>query len=280
MKKYLRNYWPIFVLPTFLAFAVFFVAPFVMGLYLSLTEFTTISNTTFVGINNYIRAFQDDSFVHSFLYTLAFAIVTVVLVNVVGFAIALALTGNIPGRNGFRTVFFLPNLIGGIVLGYVWQIILNGILAYYQTTLNLDERLGFIGLVIVVCWQQIGYMMIIYVAGLQAVSNDVLEAATIDGANYWQKLTKVIIPTVMPSITIATFLTLSNSFKLFDQNLSLTAGEPGGMSEMLALNIYSTFYGRVGWEGVGQAKAVIFTVVVTAISLLQLRATSSKEVQQ
>ena len=280
MEKAIKRYLPIFVLPTLIAFIIGFVVPFVMGLWLSLCEFTTVTDAKFVGFSNYIKAFQDTVFRHSFWYTALFAVVSLVVINVIAFAIALALTQKMRGTNIFRTVFFMPNLIGGIVLGYIWQLIFNGILAKYGQALALSEWYGFWGLVILVAWQQIGYMMIIYIAGLQSIPGDVLEAAQIDGAGGWQRLRSVTIPMMMPSITICTFLSITNGFKLFDQNLSLTAGEPSKMSEMLALNIYNTFYGRTGWEGVGQAKAVIFFIVVVGIGLIQLRATRSKEVQQ
>ncbi len=210
----------------------------------------------------------------------SFAAVTIILINIIAFAIAMALTKELKGTNIFRTVFFMPNLIGGIVLGYIWQLIFSGILSKYNLALNLNANLGFWGLVILVSWQQIGYMMIIYIAGLQSISTEVLEAAEIDGASARQKLFSVTIPMMMPSITICTFLTITNGFKLFDQNLALTGGEPSKMSEMMALNIYNTFYGKVGYEGVGQAKAVLFFVLVVGIALIQLRATRSKEVQE
>lgn len=280
MEKAIKRYFPIFLLPTLIAFTIGFIVPFIMGIWLSFCEFTTVTDATFVGLSNYIKAFQDPVFLHSFWYTALFAAVSLVVINVIAFAIALALTQKLRGTNIFRTVFFMPNLIGGIVLGYIWQLIFNGLLAPMATALNLNEWYGFWGLVILVAWQQIGYMMIIYIAGLQSIPGDVMEAAAIDGASGPQRLFKVTIPMMMPSITICTFLSVVNGFKLFDQNLSLTAGEPSKMSEMLALNIYNTFYGRTGWEGVGQAKAVVFFVLVVAIGLIQLKATRSKEVQQ
>lgn len=223
---------------------------------------------------------QPQSGLHAFSFTTVFAIVTLVLINVLAFAVALALTQKIKGTNIFRTVFFMPNLIGGIVLGYVWQLIFDGILGKFDLALKLNAKFGFWGLVILICWQQIGYMMIVYIAGLQAIPGSLNEAAMIDGANARQRLFKITIPMMMPSITICTFLTITNSFKLFDQNLSLTSGEPMHQTEMMALNIYDTFYGHVGFEGVGQAKAVIFFIIVVAIGLIQLRATRDKEVQQ
>ena len=280
MEKAMKRYMPIFVLPTFCAFILGFIIPFVMGIGLSFCEFTTVTDAHFVGLSNYVKAFQDTVFRHSFWYTALFAAVSLAVINVIAFALAAALTQQMRGTNIFRTIFFMPNLIGGIVLGYIWQLIFNGILSHYSTALALNEWYGFWGLIILVSWQQIGYMMIIYIAGLQAIPGDVTEAAQIDGATRIQRLFKVTIPMMMPSITICMFLSLTNGFKLFDQNLSLTAGEPSKMSEMMALNIFNTFYGRTGWEGVGQAKAVIFFVIVVAISMIQLKATRSKEVQQ
>ena len=268
---------------TLVAFIIGFIWPFIWGVYLSFQRFTTVSKTTFVGIQNYLSVFQDSTFLHAFGFTAVFTVVSTVLINVCAFAIALVLTRGIKGTNIFRTVFFMPNLIGGILLGYIWQILLNGVLANLQKPLlALDAKAGFVGLVILMCWQQIGYMMIIYVAGLQSVPGDLIEAAKIDGANDREILFKIKIPMVMPSVTICTFLTLTNSFKLFDQNVALTAGEPANASEMLALNIYNTFYGRSGaqWKGIGQAKAVVFFLIVVVISLIQLHFTRSKEVQQ
>ena len=280
MEKAVKKYWPIFLVPTMAAFLIGFIIPFIEGIYLSFCNFTTIKDAKFVGIQNYIEAFKDSNFLGSFKFTTLFAIVSLVLINVLAFLVALALTQNIKGKNIFRTVFFMPNLIGGIVLGYVWQLIFDGIFVKFDTALKLNETLGFWGLVILVGWQQIGYMMIVYIAGLQAIPGDIQEAAMIDGANRMQRLFKITIPNMMPSITICTFLTITNSFKLFDQNLALTGGEPLHKTEMFALNIYNTFYGRVGAEGVGQAKAVVFFIIVVGIGLLQLKLTRDKEVQQ
>lgn len=280
MEKAIKKYWPVFLVPTLVSFLIGFIVPFILGVWLSFCDFTTVTDAQFTGIENYLRAFQDTIFQHAFWYTALFAIVSLLVINVIAFALALALTQKMRGTNLFRTVFFMPNLIGGIVLGYIWQLIFNGILAQYSQAINLNEWYGFAGLVILVSWQQIGYMMIVYIAGLQSIPTDVLEAAEVDGAGPWERLKSVIVPMMMPSITICTFLSITNGFKLFDQNLSLTAGEPSKLSELLALNIYNTFYGRTGWEGVGQAKAVIFCLVVVAIGLIQLRVTRSKEVQQ
>ena len=280
MEKSIKRYFPVFLGPTFPAFLIGFIAPFLMGIYLSFCDFRTVTDAKFNGVQNYVRAFQDGEFAHAFLFTALFTVTTLILINVIAFAVALVLTREIRGTNIFRTVFFMPNLIGGIVLGYVWQLIFNGLLSRYDLALKISAKYGFWGLVILICWQQIGYMMIIYIAGLQSIPGDLNEAAEIDGANGWQRLWNVTIPNMMPSITICTFLTLTNGFKLFDQNLSLTAGEPMKQTEMLALNIFNTFYGRVGYQGVGQAKAVVFFVLVVALGLIQLKMTRSKEVQQ
>ena len=280
MQKTLKRYFPIFVLPTLIAFSFAFIIPFVMGVYLSFCKFKTITNAQFVGLENYIKIFADKDFVNAFGFTLKFSVVSIITINVFAFILALALTRKIKGTNLFRTVFFMPNLIGGIILGYIWQQMINAVLLKYETTLVANPTYGFWGLVILMNWQMIGYMMIIYVAGLQNVPTDLIEAAQIDGATSLQTLFKVKIPMVMPSITICLFLTVSYSFKLFDQNLALTAGAPSKKTAMLALDIYNTFYGRNGYEGVGQAKAVLFFIVVAVIALGQLVLTRRKEVEQ
>lgn len=290
MSKTLGKWGWFFLGPVTVAFAIGFVWPFVQGIYLSLCKFKLISDAKFIGFDNYITAFQDENFLRSFWYTALFAIVSLVIINVLAFAVAYALTQGIKGSNIFRTVFFMPNLIGGIVLGYIWSMIFDGILSKFGTSILQNSTWGFWGLIILLCWQQVGYMMIIYIAGLQAVSEDIHEAAMIDGANGWQKLFKVTIPNVMPSITICTFLTLTNGFKLFDQNLALTQGlpyiiQPDGSAikttEMLALNIYQTFYSQGSTSpGVAQAKAVVFFILVAGLGLMQLAVTRKKEVQQ
>lgn len=283
MHKALKRYSPIFVLPTLLAFIIGFIVPFAQGLYLSFCKFTTVDNAKWVGVANYNVILKDASFLNSFKFTILFAVVSIILINVIAFGLALLLTKELRGTNIFRTVFFMPNLIGGIVLGYIWQILINCILSLVsKPLLALNSSAGYWGLIILMCWQQIGYMMIIYIAGLQNVPSDLVEAAEIDGANAWDVLWKIKLPMVMSSVTICVFLTLTNSFKLFDQNLALTGGDPNHSTEMLALNIYQTFYARAGalFKGYGQAKAVIFCILVIAISMLQLKLTKSKEVQQ
>ncbi len=279
MQKTIKRYFFVFVFPTLLAFIVVFIVPFLMGIYLSFTEFTTVTDSTWVGLDNYVKVFQDPTFVRAMGFTGAFTLVSVISINLLAFTIALLLTRGIRGTNIFRTVFFMPNLIGGIVLGYIWQLILNGVLYKFDRTLTFAPEYGFWGLVILMNWQMIGYMMVIYIAGIQNIPGELNEAAKIDGASRWQILKNVTIPMVMPSFTISLFLTLTNSFKLFDQNLALTGGAPAAKTEMLALNIYNTFYGRTGWEGVGQAKAVIFFIIVAVIALTQLNMSRKREVQ-
>ena len=275
-----KKYFPVFVIPTLAAFIIAFAVPFVMGLFLSFTEFTTVSNADFVGFLNYVKAFRDDTgFLSSLWFTIRFSLITVITINIIAFFLALILTRNVPCTKLFRTVFFMPNLIGGIVLGYIWQVIINGVLYNFDYSITSDPIFGFWGLVVLMNWQMIGYTMIIYIAGIQNISGDILEAAKVDGAGAFVTLRKIIIPSVMPSITICLFLTITNSFKLFDQNLALTAGAPGNRTQMVALNIYETFYSRNGYEGVGQAKAVIFFIIVATIALAQLWLTRRKEVE-
>ncbi len=280
MEKSLKRWFPVFALPTVIAFLIAFLIPFIMGLYLSFCEFRTVSDAQFVGIENYIRAFADNNdFINSLWFTVKFAVVSVITINVIAFLLALALTRGLKGSNIFRTVFFMPNLIGGIVLGYIWQLIINGVLQNYGYSITSKPVFGYIGLIVLMNWQMIGYMMIIYIAGIQNMSGDILEAANVDGAGPIKTLFNITIPSVMPSITICLFLTITNSFKLFDQNLALTAGAPSKQTQMVALDIYDTFYGRVGYEGVGQAKAVVFFVIVAAVALFQLYITRSREVE-
>ena len=282
VRRPIQRCFPLFLLPTFAAFCIGFLYPFAKGLFLSFCDFKTTSKWTWTGLNNYMKAFADESFLHAFWYTAGFALVSLLIINILAFTVAYLLTKGIKGSNIFRTVFFMPNLIGGIVLGYIWSMIFDGILSRYQTSILLNSTYGFWGLIILMAWQQIGYMMIIYIAGLQAVPGDMLEAAKIDGASEWKTLWHVTIPNVMPSITICTFLTLTNYFKLYDQNLALTNGRPynGAIhtTEMLALNIVNSNTPKT--KGIGQAKAVIFFVLVALIGILQMKSTHDKEVQQ
>ena len=280
MQKMPKLFYAFFTLPTIIAFLIAFLIPFLLGIYLSFTEFTTVTNSHWVGVGNYLLAFSDDkNFLNAAIFTAKFAVVSIILINVFAFLLALLLTRKIKGTNVFRTVFFMPNLIGGIVLGYIWQLLINGVLINFGVDITYSANYGFWGLVVLMNWQMVGYMMIIYIAGIQAIPTELIEAAKIDGANSWQTLRSIIIPMVMPAVTICTFLTVTNSFKLFDQNLALTAGAPGRASAMLALDIFNTFYGRVGAEGVGQAKAVMFFLIVGLIVMLQLLLTRKREVE-
>lgn len=279
MQKSIKKYFALFALPTLIAFTLTFLIPFVLGVYLSFTEFTTVSDAKWVGFSNYIKAFSNEDFLNALWFTVKFTVVSVITINLFAFLFASLLTKGRKGTNVFRTIFFMPNLIGGIVLGYIWQLIINGILYNFEVTLTYDAKFGFWGLVVLMNWQLIGYMMIIYIAGLQNVPKDLIEVAKIDGASRFGILKNVTLPLIMPSITICLFLTLSNSFKLFDQNLALTAGAPSRETSMLALDIYNTFYGSTGWEGVGQAKAVIFLLIVAIIAIAQVMLTRRKEVE-
>ncbi|MBN2086669.1 MAG: sugar ABC transporter permease [Anaerolineales bacterium] len=280
MRKMPIKFYAFFVLPTAVAFLISFLIPFLLGIYLSFTEFTTVTNSRWVGVDNYVRAFSEDiDFWNALVFTAKFAVVSVALINAFAFLFAFLLTRKIRGANVFRTVFFMPNLIGGIILGYIWQLILNGILINFGVDITFDARYGFWGLVILMNWQMAGYMMIIYIAAIQNVPPELIEAASIDGAGALQTLRRITIPMVRPAFTICTFLTVTNSFKLFDQNLALTAGAPGRASSMLALDIFNTFYGRNGYEGVGQAKAVVFFLIVGLIVLLQLYFSRRKELE-
>lgn len=280
MEKTLSKYFAVFALPTLIAFSISFLIPFIMGIYLSFTEFTTVTNSSWVGLDNYRKVFlESPEFMNALWFTVKFTVVSVISINLFAFLMALLLTRGIKGTNLARTVFFMPNLIGGIVLGYIWQLIINGVLLNFGVDITFKADYGFWGLIILMNWQMIGYMMIIYIAGIQNIPAELNEAAVIDGASSFQKLRNITLPMIMPSITICTFLTLTNSFKLFDQNFSLTAGAPGRQTSMLALDIYHTFYGRNGYEGVGQAKAVIFFLMVASIAFIQLRLTRQKEIE-
>ncbi len=280
MEKSLKKYFPVFVLPTFISFAVVFLIPFILGIYLSFTEFTTVESAEWVGIENYIKAFiEDDNFLNALWFTIKFTVVSVITINIFAFGLALLLTKALKGTSVFRTIFFMPNLIGGIVLGYIWNLLINSILGIFGYDITYNADYGFWGLVFLLNWQLIGYMMVIYIAGLQNIPKELTEAALIDGASSFSILRNIKIPMVMPSVTICLFLTLTNSFKLFDQNLALTGGAPARETSMLALDIYNTFYGRIGWQGVGQAKAVVFFIIVAVIAFVQLKITGRKEVE-
>lgn len=279
MEKNLKKYFLIFLVPTLVAFIIAFVIPFIWGIVLSFCNFTTITDVKFIGIDNYVKAFRNADFINALGFTIKIVIVAVLSVNIFAFLLALLLTKGIRGTNVFRTIFFMPNLIGGIVLGYIWQAMLNGILSRYDVTLLVDPKYGFWGIILLVNWQLIGYIMIIYIAGIQGVPKELYESAYIDGADKKQALTKITLPMIMPSIVISFFLTLTGCFKIFDQNLALTGGGPANKTAMLSLDIYNTFYSRIGFEGVGQSKAVVFFIIVGVISLVQVALLRRKEVE-
>ncbi|MDR2343868.1 MAG: sugar ABC transporter permease [Spirochaetaceae bacterium] len=279
MEKSFKKYFWFFAGPTLLCFIIAFLIPFIYGIILSFARFVTVTDLTMVGFRNYIQAFSNPDFLNALWFSVRFTFVSVILTNAVAFTLALMLSGGVRGTNLYRTLIFMPNLIGGIVLGYIWQFIINGVLGVAGVTITVDAKYGFWGLVILSSWQFIGYMMIIYIAGIQNIPTEILEAAKIDGAGAWTTLTKITIPLVMPSITITFFMSVANSFKMFDQNLALTAGLPGKETVGVALDIYNTFYGRSGWEGVGQAKALMFFVIVALVSLVQLSITRKREVE-
>jgi raffinose/stachyose/melibiose transport system permease protein len=278
MEKSLNKYFLFFLGPTLLAFSIAFIVPFIMGIFLSFSHFTTMADVRWVGFSNYIRAFSNPDFINALGFSALFTVVSVVFINVIAFLLALLLTRGYKGTNVFRTMIFMPNLIGGIVLGYIWQFIINGFLSDFGVTITVDPKYGFWGLVLLSSWQFIGYIMIIFIAGIQSIPGDILEAAKIDGARRVTMLGKIIVPLVMPSITITLFMTITNSFKMFDQNLALTAGLQGKQTAMLALDIFNTFYNRTGWEGVGQAKSMMFFIMVVIISLVQISITRKREI--
>ena len=279
MKNNLQKYYGVFALPTTAVFTVVFLIPFILGLYLSFCDFTTVSDSVFTGLSNYKKVFTDENFLNALWFTVKFTVVSILSINIIAFALALLLTNKIKGTNFFRTVFFMPNLVGGIVLGYIWQLIINGVLSFIGVTITYDPIYGFWGLVVLMNWQMIGYMMIIYIAGIGNIPKDLIDAAKVDGASSFDILRHVTIPMVMPSVTICLFLTLTNAFKLFDSNLALTDGAPSRQTAMVALDIYKTFYGSVGSQGAGQAKAVIFFLLLAAVSLVQLKITRKREVE-
>ena len=286
----------LFLAPVLFAFTMVMVIPFFLGIYYSMTDFNGVrTDLTFVGLKNYETMFSAPLFLHSFLVTVEYTVINVIFVNVVAFALSLMVTSNLKGRNFLRAGFFVPNLIGGIVLGYIWQFVFNNVI----TQLGSTPGLGFLSkslisnkdtviwaMSLVNVWQYAGYIMMIYVAAIQGIPANLMEAASVDGANYWTRLTKILIPMMASSFTITTFLTLTNSFKQFDLNMSLTNGGPAGMymmkavktSELLALNIYNTAITKNMW-GDGQARAVIFFIVLVCISLVQVAINKRKEVE-
>ena len=278
----------LFLFPLVFTFAVTVLLPFAAGIFYSMTDWNGVTLTKFVGLKNYIDMFKSGAYLYSFLITFLFTVINMILVNVVAFALALLCTSKIKGKNFFQAAFFLPNLIGGIVLGYVWQFVFNKVLVQLLggSSMLSDPNQAFIAILIVSCWQYAGYIMMIYITGLQTVPKDVIEAASVDGANSRTILTKIRIPMIMNTFTVCIFLTLVNSFKQFDVNFALTAGAPsrligGNMysaTEFLALNIYNTAIG-LNQYAAAQAKAVVFFAILAVVSLTQVTISKKKEVE-
>ena len=287
MQKAIKRYFPVFVLPTLIAFTIGFLAPFVLGVYLSFCKFTTVTDARFIGLGNYAKILGDGDFLHSLWFTALFTIVTVLLINIFAFAVAMLLTKKIKGTNIFRTVFFMPNLIGGIVLGYIWQFVFSRVFvsigettgwSLFEISWLSTPNKAFAALVLVSVWQLAGYMILIYVAGFMGLSEDVLEAASIDGASGWVKMKNIILPLMMSSVTICLFLTLSRAFMVYDVNLSLTGGAPYGTTEMAAMHVYEKAFTSRQF-GVGQAEAFILFIIVACISGIQVYTTKKREVE-
>lgn len=286
MKKNNWVFWA-FLMPVLLAFTLVVLIPLVMGIYYSFTDWNGIGNAaSFVGIKNYLNVFSDKEFRNSFWFTTKFTVVSVIVLNLMGFGLALLVTKKLKINNYLKTIFFMPNLIGGLILGFIWQFIFKEVFAAIGSLTGVgglqgwlsNEKTGFYGLVILMSWQMAGYLMIIYVSGIQGISSELIEASKVDGANGWHRLKHIIFPLVRPAFTVSVFLTLSNSFKLYDQNLSLTAGGPGNATQMMAMNIYNTAFQK-NYMGEAQAKAVILLVIVGVISLVQVYISKKGEVE-
>ncbi len=279
----------LFILPALFAFINVVVIPFIMGVVYSFTDWGGLQfeGSQFVGWANYIEAFRDRKFLDAFLFSFKYAFLMLILVNVIGFALALLVTSRVKGANALRSTFLMPNLIGGLILGFIWRFIFSRLFVQIGMVTNLqnlffnwlnEETSAFLALVLVGVWQQAGYVMVIYIAGIQAISGDVMEAAAIDGANSWHRLTKITIPLMIPSFTINLFVTMSNAMKQYDTNVSLTNGNPAGKTEMVAMNIYNSAF-RYRDSAEAQAKAIVFFLVIMVITMGQVMATRRKEVQ-
>ncbi|MDP4143049.1 MAG: sugar ABC transporter permease [Bacillota bacterium] len=285
-KKNKFTFWA-FVGPVLIAYALVQLIPLLFGIYYSFTDWNGIgSDLKWVGIQNYITAFKDATFLQSFLFTLKFTIPSIIVLNALGFGLALLVTRESKFTNILRTIFFMPNLIGGLILGFIWQFIFTQVFAGLGKVLGQqwlmgwlsNGKTGLIGLIILMSWQMAGYLMVIYISSLQNIPPELLEAAQIDGANVWQRVKNITIPLVRPAFTVSVFLTLSNSFKLYDQNLSLTAGGPAKATEMLAMNIYNTAF-QFNLMGVAQAKAVVFFLLIGIVSVTQVYFSKKGEVE-
>lgn len=286
MKKRNLSFW-YFVGPILFAYVVIQLIPLLVGVYYSFTNWNGInSSVKLIGLKNYVSVFKDPTFLSSFLFTVKFTILSLIILNVIAFGLALLVTRESKLSNVLRTIFFMPNLIGGLILGFIWQFIFTQVFAGLGKILGMqwllgwlsDSKTGLYGLVILMAWQMSGYLMIIYITSLENIPPELLEAAQIDGANVWHRTKNIILPLVRPAFTVSIFLTLSNSFKLYDQNLSLTAGGPSNSTEMLAMNIYNTAF-QFNLMGVAQAKAVIFLLIVGTVSIIQVYISKRGEVE-
>jgi raffinose/stachyose/melibiose transport system permease protein len=278
----------IFALPGCLVFCAVVIIPFLYGFYLTLTDWDGVSKTKeIVGLANYVAVFRDANFWFSMVLTLKYVFITLILVNAIAFLLAYVLTNGLKGQNFFRTGFFTPNLIGGVVLGFIWQFVFSRVLVnfgqttgwgIFSTSFLSDPKKAFWALVIVTVWQLSGYMMLIYIAGFTGLSSDVLEAASIDGATGFQRLKNIIIPLMIPSFVICLFLTLSRAFMVYDVNLTLTGGEPYGTTKLVAMHVYEKAFTSRNY-GVGQAEALILFLIVACISGIQIYIGKKKEVE-
>lgn len=284
MNNRSMSFW-LFITPALFALTVVVFFPFLYGFFYTFTDWNGLRATSFLGLENYLSIFQDRSFLDSMVFTIKFALTSIVLVNILGLSLAVLVTQKIKISTGLRTIFFMPNLIGGLILGFIWQFIfVSGFdavgkllnIEFLQGWLSTSET-GFWGLVILNVWQYAGYIMIIYISYLQSVPQELLEAAEIDGANIFQRFWRIKFPLVAPAFTVSLFLTLSNAFKLYDQNLALTNGGPYGSTEMLAMQIYDTAFGRYEMA-YAQAKAVIFFILVAFVALTQVYFNKKREV--
>ena len=288
-KKHTKIVNMVFLFPMVFTFAVTVIIPFILGIIYSFTDWNGIQVTRFVGFENYITMFQQSDYVYSFVITLIYTVINMVLVNVVGFALALVCSSKMKGTSFFRSAYFLPNLIGGLVLGYVWQFIFNKVFTtIFAGSLSMltDANLALLAILIVNTWQYAGYIMLIYLTGLQTVPKDVLEASGVDGASAFTTLFKIKIPMIANTFTVCIFLTLVNSFKQFDLNLAITNGAPSRImgtkiiqaTELLALNIYNTAIGKNNYA-LGQTKAVVFFIILAIVSLTQVAISKKREVE-
>lgn len=279
------SFW-LFLTPALFALIIVVFFPFLYGFFYTFTDWNGLRATTFLGLENYLKILNDQRFIDSLVFTIKFAATSIVIVNVLGLALAVLVTQKLRISNGMRTIFFMPNLIGGLILGFIWQFIfISGFDAvgklldinFLQGWLSTSET-GFWGLVILNVWQYAGYIMIIYISYLQGVPQELLEAAEIDGANIFQRFWRIKFPLVAPAFTVSLFLTLSNAFKLYDQNLALTNGGPYGSTEMLAMEIYNTAFSRFDMA-YAQSKAVIFFMLVAVVALTQVSINKRREVE-